>query len=137
MLPVINIEEQEHRKKLAEIITKRIDFDTFFDSEDVLDFLVQKSGGVIRQLLRLTSFCLLYSMNQKLEISEVKEMVKEYGRQMYETLDGSQIKLLKDFKTGKRKFRPANKSDQTLLLNLFVLKYNGKYAINPVLQEWI
>jgi len=137
MLPVVDVTKTENRSLLGEVLTKRIDFETFFEDYEVLDYLVKMSGGVIRQLLNLTAFCLHYSVSDKLELNDVKESVREYGRQMYETLDDEQIKILRKIKSHEKDFRPANPQEGILLLNLFVLKYNGDYKINPVLDEWI
>ncbi len=137
-LPVIQINKPENRKLLGQVIKKRIDFETFFENEEVLDYLIMKSGGVIRQLLKLTAYCLMNSSSGKLKLDEVKEDVKEYGRiEFYDALNDKQIEILKKLKEGKYDFRPANEQDNELLLNLFVLKYNSHYEINPVLEEWI
>ncbi len=137
-LPVIQIKKVKNRRLLAKLLKKRIDFETFFENEEVLEYLIRKSGGVIRQLLKLTVYCLMNSTEGKLKLEEVKEDIKEYGRtEFYDALNNKQIKILKDLKAGKYEFRPADEEDNLLLLNLFVLKFNSHYEINPVLEEWI
>ena len=137
LLPVVRVDNPENRKIMSQVITRRIDFGTFFEDYQTLDFLVKMSGGVLRQLFKLVSFCLLYAENPKLNLFEVKEIVYQYGKMMFETLNAKQIRLLKDFKTGKRQIVPANEEDGILLFNLYLLKYNGFYQINPVMEDFI
>ncbi len=137
VLPVIRVDDLHNRTVLAEVIKRRIDVDRFFDNEDVLDYLVHMSGGLIRQLFKLVSYCLLYADNPRLTMEEAREIVYQYGRMMYDTLNSRQLKVLREIKSKKRELKPANEEDGTLLFNLFVLKFNGDYIINPVIEEFI
>ncbi len=137
-LPITKIND-ESIKALKAIIGKRIDLDTFFESEEVVDYVVAKSGGLIRQLLHLVRFSLLYKdEDKKLNMEVEKEIVEEYGRRMYERLNSEQFKILKEVKNNPEyKARPANEQFGTLIYNLFIIKHNGSYKINPVLDEFI
>ncbi len=137
LLPVIRVDDFHNRMLLAEVIKRRIAVDKFFESEDVLDYLVQMSGGLIRQLFRLVSFCLLYADEPRLRMDETKEIVEEYGRIMYESLNSKHLKVLRDLKFKKKQLQPANEEEGHLLFNLFVLKFNGEYVINPVIDNFI
>ncbi len=136
-LPVIRVDNESNRKILADVISRRINVEKFFESEEVLDYLVRMSGGLMRQLFKLVSFCLLYADDPRLRMNETQEIVHEYGRMMYEMLSTKQIKVLRELKARKRELKPANEEDGTLLFNLFVLKFNGDYIINPVIDKFI
>ncbi len=137
LLPVIRIDDLHNRILLSNVINKRISIDKFFESEEVLDYLVQMSGGLIRQLFKLVSFCLLYSDEPKVTLREAQEIAEEYGRMMYETLNTKQLKVLKELKSRKKELKPANDEDGLLLFNLFVLKFQGDYIINPVIDRFV
>ncbi len=137
LLPVIRVDDPHNRFLMSQVVSRRIDIETFFESEKVLDYLVLMSGGLIRQLFKLVSYCLLYGSNYKITLDEAKELVQAYGQSMFEYLNSKQIKLLKDFKAGKKKIIPANNDDGVLLYNSFLLKHNGHYIINPVIEDFL
>jgi hypothetical protein len=106
-LPVIKVDNLENRKILAQIIEKRIDKNVFFENDEVLDYLVKMSGGVIRQLLKITAFNLLYASKTPLCMNDAEENTNEYGRQMAEALNEEQLKIMKAIKNKERSFLPA------------------------------
>ncbi|MEM7180001.1 MAG: hypothetical protein AAF518_03750 [Spirochaetota bacterium] len=136
ILPVAKINEKSVAA-LREIVTRRIDEETFFASSDVLDYFVEMSGGMVRQLNSLIHFSLLYMEGERLTLPEAKEMVHEFGRRMSERLTREQREILHEVKHKKREIYPAEQNEGLLVFNLFLLKYNGTCEINPVLQEFI
>jgi len=137
LLPVIRVDDAHNRLLLAEVIKRRIDINQFFEGEHVVDFLVKMSGGVMRQLFKLISNCLLFSDSLKVTLKEAKEIVEYYGKQQFEVLNTKQLKRLKEIKNKKRELKPANEEDGPLLFNLFVLKFSEDYIINPVIDLFI
>lgn len=136
-LPVTKVTD-ESIELLSEIIKRRISADTFFESDDVLKYLVRKSGGLIRQLLRLVNFSLLYMENDKLSTHEAKTIMSEYGKRMFERLNPEQVEILGKIKNDSdMKKHPADEKLGMLIFNLFIIRYNGSYRINPVLDEFI
>lgn len=136
LLPVIKI-NKESIKDFRKIITKRIDEDTFFENPEVLNYFTEMSGGIVRQFTNIVNFALLHMEGNKINLDEAKEITKEYGRLMSERLDTEQKKILRKVKNKKIEINPANKENGKLIFNLFLIKYNGSYSINPVLENFI
>ncbi len=151
IFPVIKVDNFYNRLLMTEVITRRIDKETFFDNKiikrkvgneylenyEVLDYIVRMSGGVLRQLFHIVRYVLLYSVEEKLTTAKAKDLLRDYGRRMYETLNSNQKKILEEFKEGKRDLTPADKDDGILLFNLFILKYNDSFYLNPLIEQFI
>jgi len=135
-LPVIKVSEKSMRA-LKEIVEKRIDTKLFFENEETLEFFIEKSGGIIRLLLKLINFALLYKESEKLDMKESKEIIGEYARRMFEHLDNEQISILQKIKDGKLNPNPADKLIGNLIFGLFILKYNGDYKVNPLIIDFL
>ncbi len=133
LLPVVNVNNDNSKEKFKEIVARRIKINNFFE-ENVIDYFVKKSGGIVRQLLKLINFALLYKDKDKLGVNESKEIIEEYGRRMYERLSKEDLYLLKEIKKGE-KVIPGEERHGKLIFGLFILKHNGHYEINPVLEH--
>lgn len=116
---------------LKEVITKRIDFETFFD-RDALDYCVDLSGGCIRQLLRIVNKALIISRGMKITKATAEKSAGELGRTMYEQFDSEHLSILKE-----RQFHTADEKVLDLLFSLAVLKYNGERKINPLIRQYL
>ncbi len=139
LLPVVKLNNKKSVGAFEEIIKNRIDFETFFENEQVLEYFVKMSGGVIRQLLKLVNFALLYKEQDKLTLDESKEIVYEFGRRMYERLGREDKEFIKEnilTKNEENDINPADELDGRLVFGLFILKYNGHYDLNPVLKHF-
>ena len=134
LVPVIKINE-ESIIDLGKIISKRISKDHFFENDEVLDYFAEMSGGIVRQLLKIVNFALLYMEGEKISLAEAKESTMEYARRMFDRLKAEEKQVLKDVKQNNRSIEPANEMEGKLVFNLFLLKYNGSYAINPLLNS--
>jgi hypothetical protein len=128
-LPMIEIKE-ESMPLLKQIITKRIDAETFIE-DGALDFCVQKSGGCIRQLLKIVNRAIIMSRGAKITKDIAQKSAKELGRDMKELFDSEHLAILKQ-----KKYDPANPKVLDLLFSLAVLKYNGNMKINPLITDY-
>ncbi len=135
-LPVVKLDREESIEKFKEIIARRISIERFFEDESVLTYFVKKSGGIIRQLLRLINFAILYMEGDRLNMQESITIVEEYGRRMKERLSKEDLILLEKIKKGEEQLIPGEEKQGKLIFGLFLVKYNGDCAINPVLSPF-
>jgi chromosomal replication initiation ATPase DnaA len=115
---------------LKQIITKRIDAETFIEDE-ALDFCVQKSGGCIRQLLRIVNRAIIMSRGAKITKDIAQKSAKELGRDMKELFDSEHLAILKG-----KQYDTARAKVLDLLFSLAVLRYNGYMEINPLITDY-
>jgi hypothetical protein len=135
LLPMIKITET-NKPILKEIITHRIDKDTFFPDEEALDLAIRYSGGSIRQLLKIVNAMLRYTTEKPITPESAKVTIKELGRKMWETLTTKQVNILKQGAAIQDGFKPADDEVALLVFSLVLMKYNGNVKINPLLDEY-
>jgi hypothetical protein len=133
VVPMIKLENPNAKIKLKQIIEKRIDCQIFIE-DDALDFIVEKSGGCVRQLLIIVNKSLRKSKGNKITLEYSKNAVHEMGNELRETLN---MKHLRTLKVGD--FEPAEPETSEMLYSLVLLKYNGHESIkiNPLLEGFI
>ncbi len=135
VVPMIRTDKVENGNALCEIITKRIDFDTFFENKEALEKCIFYSGGCIRQLFRIVNVAIRKTRGKsKINIEVVEAVVDEIGNTLRESIDKSYIKILKE-----GDFEPAEAKVKEMLYGLLLLKYNGKSSIkmNPILEKYL
>lgn len=135
VVPMIRTDKVENCDALCEIITKRIDFDTFFENKETLEKCIFYSGGCIRQLFRIVNVAIRKTRGKsKINIAVVEAVVDEIGNTLRESIDKSYIKILKE-----GDFEPAEAKVKEMLYGLLLLKYNGKSSIkmNPILEKYL
>lgn len=134
-VPMIKTEKITHRDALCEIITKRIDYQTFFENKDALEKCIHYSGGCIRQLFRVINVAIRKTRGiRKISVQIVEEVADEIGNTMRESIDKDYVKIL-----GSGNFEPAEAKVKEMLYGLLLLKYNGKSSIkiNPILEKYL
>ncbi|MDM8554032.1 hypothetical protein QUF75_04810 [Desulfococcaceae bacterium HSG7] len=127
-LPMLSV-SQESAQFLSQIITRRIDTDTFLE-KSVIQFCVEKSGGCIRQLIRTVNKALTVGLGLKITMAIAKKSVDELGRAMIDRLDSDHLKILNE-----KKYDVADSKVLELMFSLVVLKYNGERKVNPLLDN--
>ncbi len=136
LVPVVKIND-ESIKELKKIITVRMNEDQFFD-KGVLDFFVEKSGGVVREITKIVNAAIMYSYGEKITMEIAKNTVEILGKKMDERLSTKQYDFLKKFKDGEiKRIRIADKETGELIYSLVLLKYNGTVKIHPLLYDFI
>ena len=130
VIPMIPLEKEVAVEKLKEIITKRIDQSTFLE-DDAFGFLIDKSGGCIRQLLILINRALVIGSGKKIDLHNAQLAAKDLGNRMSEGIRTEHIQLIQS-----EKFNTGDDLVRELLYGLVLLKYNGADSIrlNPVLD---
>lgn len=131
-VPMIKLAQQDGAAidKLKEIVGKRIDLATFIEDE-ALDRCIQYSGGCIRQLLHVVHASLKKSLGSKIGTEHVQRAVKELGQDLWEYCNTEHLQVI-----AAGNYRPADKLVGELLYMLILLKYNGKCAVNPLLEAY-
>lgn len=130
-VPMVTIKDS-NKATLAQIITKRVDGDSFFE-KDALDYFVKMSGGSLRQLLRLANQALLFSRGRKVDMARAEKTVKNAGEMLYHALSPEQKEILKSDKWIDNWSHPEV---SIMLYAMALLKYNGKAEINPLIQSY-
>lgn len=140
ILPMIKILEKDGEpctmglKALRQIIASRLDIDAIFDSPDLVDRLVQLSGGHLRDLLRLVRYALDYT-NTTVSAEHVEQAMRQLVNEYDYLIPDKDLPLLHEVHRTRQV--PNDEPHALLLYNLLVLEYrNGKRwaAIHPAVQ---
>ncbi|GAB2764163.1 hypothetical protein GCM10027275_01550 [Rhabdobacter roseus] len=135
IVPMIRTETPAARAALCDIITKRIDFNTFFADRDSLNACIDFSGGCIRQLFRIVNATIRKTRGtRKITRDVVEQVVDEIGNTMRESIDKTYVEVLKS-----GDFEPADPKVKAMLYGLLLLKYNGikSIGLNPILARFM
>jgi len=133
MFPMVKLDNPEKIARFKEIITRRIDEVTFFES-GILECATRKSGGSIRILLEIVHRLLVTSEYKIIGEAILMEALKELGLSYWRRLDGTHKKILKEYK-GDLDF--GDEKVKEMLFSLVLIVQNGKAIINPLLVPYI
>jgi hypothetical protein len=145
ILPMIKVQEAdgsvclEGIERLCEVAGKRMDLKQIYSS-DVVEFLAEKSGGMLRDFIRLLGYTIELAqargaaipIDQKLADQAFRRLVNEYGRMV----PNEHFDLLAEVARQKR--APNDDMHQTMLYSLSVLEYmNGDRwcDVHPAVRE--
>ncbi len=134
-LPLIPINDQTI-PHFSEIITRRIDEDTFFET-GVLEYCVRQSGGSPRQLIRIVDTCLMSAApnGSKISMAIAEKACKKIGLDIRRRLTSPQIDVLE-----KGEYEDADEIILDLLFSLALMEYNGEQnnrLPNPLLLPYL
>jgi energy-coupling factor transporter ATP-binding protein EcfA2 len=134
-LPLIEVSEKSV-PYFHDMIAKRIDVNLFFEPE-VLNFLIEQSGGHPRQLLQLAESSLTYAINQqgKISMDAAQKACEQAGRSIRRLLTTQHVDVLNS-----GEYSNADKVVLELLYSWSLFEYNGTTnvrKINPVLAPFI
>lgn len=133
IFPMPKLGSQDKIDIFKQIITKRVDKATFFEP-DVLDCIVKKSGGSIRQMLEVARETVLSSPSKPADTKALSKALYKKGLSLWRPLTEAHVAALRNF-TGD--FRRGEKTIQEMLFGLVLLAQNGHAIINPVLQPFL
>jgi hypothetical protein len=145
MLPMIKVKEvdgstfDEGINRLCEVANRRLDVDSIY-KKGVIEFLAAKSGGMLRDFIRLLGYTIELAqakgaeipIEQKLAEQAFRRLVNEYGRMVPD----EHFELLA--RVARRKRAPNDDKHQAMLYNLSVLEYmNGDRwcDVHPAVRE--
>ncbi|MBD2716987.1 hypothetical protein KBK19_18220 [Microvirga sp. STR05] len=113
-----------------EVIERRIATDLFFES-GVLDECVRRSGGCVRQLLRIVNAVIRKARGGRASLEVAQAAIRALGSDMNQLLTTKHIDTLN---LGLHKLRPGDAEVREMLFQLVLLKYNGHLRLNPLLE---
>ncbi len=145
ILPMIKVEEedgspcQEGIDILCDVAKKRIDVKSLFE-ENVVDFLAKKSGGMLRDFIRLMAYTIELAqagggetpISHETAERAFRRLINEYGRMVPD----EHFDLLA--KVAKYRRAPNDDMHQAMLYNLSVLEYlndNRWCDVHPAVRE--
>lgn len=146
MLSIIKVKDQERHdfeegiEKLKEIVYKRAE-DSLFDEEALL-FVIQKSGGAIRdlfQMIRDAAYEALVAEHSRIEMQDVCtayiKLKSEYERLIRDEKDVD--KLVRIYEEPKP--LTTDETVMSLLLRGLILEYNGERwcGVHPTIEDFL
>ena len=134
VIPMIPTASEPARQLLKDIITKRIDKDSFLE-DDAFNLLIEKSGGCIRQLLILVNRAIVIGTGNKINMENAQLAAADLGQRMQEGLTSEHVDIINSLKEG-LEVNTGSPLVRELLYGLVLLRYNGPRSIklNPVLE---
>ena len=139
ILPMVRLSDAG-KSTLKKLVQKRVDIETVFSDSTLIDILIESSGGVVRDLMRLIRLSCDTDENQ-VSAKEVKYAVSRLTREYDRLLKPSDIPILERvYRT--ELVNPDDERTNQLLLNRVILEYeNGKRSakLHPACLEigWV
>ncbi|MBI4384627.1 MAG: ATP-binding protein [Nitrospinae bacterium] len=133
------------RKILADIVYRRIDKSPGLIAPEALDCMIEKSGGLIRDLLYLLRESALGAQiggRGKIEFHDAEDAVKRLRAEYANRISPSSRLAMEDVENTLARPWPTSAPQQTeafkaLLQNLCILEYNGErwFDLHPLVRE--
>jgi len=142
LIPMISIKTPEGqsalgRKRLYEVVEKRLSIAALFEPSRLVYDLVEASGGVIRDLMRLLLFAADYTPDDgKIGEQAVREAIRKLTREYDRLIHRDDLPLLVE--VARNRHVSMNKELARLMYNKLVLRYiNGDdwLALHPAVQQ--
>lgn len=145
VIPMIKIWDRKSNRAydkginiLKEILARRIQLDKIFDSEDTVLEICRKSGGAVRDLLRIVRTASLYCDEKPITMKEANHTIKEISNG-YNRVVGRFLDVLKYVNNNKQFQNDVDLGMKKAALHeLYVLEYyNGEqwYDVHPIIRE--
>lgn len=141
-LPMIKLTEKGEsdmlvgaRDALRDLVTRRVD-SRLFDHPDTIDYLIQYSGGHLRDLIRLMSLALAETMGKmaitrQIADAAIKQLTTDYRRLIHQ----DDYHLLREIDAKGPEFTPTSDTTRQLLYDLVLLEYNSYWwQTHPVVR---
>lgn len=137
--------DEESFKLIKSVIENRIDFDNLAKQpEESMNEIIKYSGGVLRELLRLTHDSVVNAVSfgeSRISQEDVKEAINEAKnafRRM--NIKEENLKYLEDVNKSKEIIAEDDKVAKKLLHNLSILQYQNDedwFDVSPFLKDYI
>lgn len=132
IIPMIKLTGPDSRANqlFKEVIERRIQADLFFEP-GVLDECVKYSGGCIRQLLRIVNAVIKKALGKRASLAQAQAAIRAEGNALNQVITSKHMETLN---RGLRNLRASDPEVREMLLQLVLLKYNGHFELNPLLD---
>lgn len=137
MLPMVPVSDAS-LPLFREIVTRRIDADTFFE-DGVLDYCIDRSGGNPRQLLNIVLRALSYTAGATDKITQqmAEKTCRAMGQELRNTITTPRFDVLREAKDN---YEGADDNLLFLLYQNALMEYNGEMnrrLPNPLLRPYL
>jgi hypothetical protein len=144
VIPMVALREKEaspdtldenRKKAFSEIIRKRVNVESVFESEIYLDDVLRYSGGCPRDLLSITRLACEYAGDGKVNGDHVKKAVNRARVEHLRPVKGSDFAILS--KVHQDKYIENTEDEFRLLYHRLLVHYNDTewYDAHPLVQE--
>lgn len=133
-IPMIKLNEKDGKvsdkhqpawQAMGEFVSKRVSSE-FFDSQQTIDFLIEHSGGHLRDLIRLLDNCVNNTFGaQQIDMTIAEESVAELATEYRRLLEPTDYQVLVEIDLDKENNTPRTDASRRLLENLVLLEYNS------------
>lgn len=137
--------DKDNFKFMSSVIKGRIDFDNLAEQpEESLNRIIKYSGGVLRELLRLTHDSVINTISfgeSKISEDDVSDAINEAKNSFKRmNIKEDNLKYLKDVDRIKDIVAKDDSIAKTLLHNLSILQYQNSedwFDVNPLLKDYL
>ena len=132
IIPMIKLTgpDSPANRLFKKVIERRIQAELFFEP-GVLDECVRYSGGCIRQLLRIVNGVIKKALGKQATLAQAQAAIQAEGNALNQVIASKHIEVLN---RGLATLRASDPEVREMLLQLVLLKYNGHFALNPLLE---
>ena len=132
IIPMIKLTSPESpaNRLFKEVIERRIQANLFFEP-GVLNECVRYSGGCIRQLLRIVNAVVYKSLGKRAPLAIAQAAIRAEGNALNQVITSKHLEALN---RGLANLRASDPEVREMLLQLVLLKYNGHFELNPLLD---
>ncbi len=130
LMPMVDLSIEGAPAKLAEVVTRRVDADTFF-GDNTLPELSALSGGSPRELLKIVNSCFQQSRGKRITPAILERVKNLLGRKMLDRMTSEHKQALRAYKM--KEMTLADPPFRDMLTQLFVIKSNGSLHVHPLL----
>jgi hypothetical protein len=136
LLPMLKMGNPETLILLEQVVSKRLDTKVLFEP-DALPVLIKYSGGCLRQLFILCNYAIVRTLGErKVNVADAEAAALREGQRLYEALHEKHLAVIEKTRNGEQ-LPMGNPDVSTMLYGLVLLKYNGNYAVNPVVDFYM
>lgn len=120
---------------LKQLIGKRMSMDLFEDIATV-DYLIEHSGGHVRDLIRLLRYALREAQSRLVTRQMAEQAVKLLAAEYSRLIEQDDYKLLASIDNQPPDYAPVSEQTRRLLYDLILLEYNSYWwQTHPVVRS--
>ncbi|ETX01538.1 MAG: hypothetical protein ETSY1_07040 [Candidatus Entotheonella factor] len=140
-LPMIKVKEKgvhetlvQPMEKLRELVTNRVSPELFED-QLTIDYLIEYSGGHVRDLIRLLMYALREAQGQLITREMAGEAIRQLATDYRRLIEQDDYQLLVEIDCAPNDFAPISDKTRRMLYDLVLLEYNSYWwQSHPAVQ---
>ncbi len=130
-LPMVKVKEKGAREvltppmeKLRELVTNRVSSELFED-QPTIDYLIEYSGGHVRDLIRLLMYALREAQGRLITRDMAEEAIRQLATDYRRLIEQDDYQLLVEIDLAPEDFAPISDKTRRMLYDLVLLEYNS------------